>query len=61
MCCEDQPHWESMDPRDESARIMRRLRTGLVQLRAMPELSADDLIDELEAALREIHLELGLE
>ena len=60
MCCEDQPHRESMDPRDESTRILRRLRAGLVQLRAMPDLRNDDLVAELDATLRDIESELGL-
>jgi len=49
-----------MDPRDESTRILRRLRAGLVQLRAMPDLRNDDLVAELDATLRDIESELGL-
>ena len=49
-----------MDPRDELTRILRRLRAGLAQLRAMPGLRDDDLVEELDATLRDIELELGL-
>jgi len=60
MCCEDEPDPASLGPRDEPTRILRRLKAGVEQLRAVPDLSGDQLFQELEAALREIELELRL-